>query len=335
MKKILLFVLILCFAASVFTVSAATFEDMPNDWSTNALQHAVANGLLQGTDNKLLPKDKLTRAQMATILVRALGATEKGDISAFTDVKTTSWYYDSMAISYKMGIFRGDGAGKMNPDNAITRQEAFVVLSRAFSLSSSTTSGLNKFTDSADVASWAKEGIEALVINGYVGGSNGKLNPNANITRAEFAQVMYNLVKTYGNVAEDIPTAGTVIGNVIVRGNITKLSDLNIEGDLIIGDGVPSNFSLENVNVSGRIVIRAKGDFSYDGTAGELILASENSSIIISADSTVSKITIVSDTSSFETLTNGSSTPSKPSIPSKPVTPTNPDPAEDIWTNFH
>lgn len=338
MKKILLFILALCFAASVFTVSAATFEDMPDDWSTTALQHAVANGLLQGTDNKLLPKDKLTRAQMATILVRALGATEKGDISSFTDVKTSAWYYDAMAISYKMGIFRGDGAGKMNPDNAITRQEAFVVLSRAFSLSSSTTSGLNRFTDSADVASWAKEGIEALVINGYVGGSNGKLNPNANITRAEFAQVMYNLVKSYVNTDADVPTAGTVAGNVIVRGTVTKLKDITVDGDLIIGDGAYLNLSLENVKVSGRIVIRAKGDFSYDGETAELILVPENSSVIISAESTVAKITIVSNTSSFETLTNGSSTPSTPStpsVPSKPVTPTVPDPDEDIWTNFH
>ena len=298
MKKILLFVLVLCFAASVFTVSAATFEDMPDDWSTTALQHAVANGLLQGTDNKLLPKDKLTRAQMATILVRALGATEKGDISSFTDVKTTAWYYDAMAISYKMGIFRGDGAGKMNPDNAITRQEAFVVLSRAFSLSSSTTSGLNRFTDSAEVASWAKEGIEALVINGYVGGSNGKLNPNANITRAEFAQVMHNLVKTYVNAENDIPTTD-VIGNVVVRGNITGLQDITVEGDLIIGEGA-SSIVLNNVTVKGRVIIRAKGDFVFDGIAEELNLLSENSSVVISSNSKVSSINVTSETSTVK-----------------------------------
>ncbi len=332
MKKLLAILLAVCLSVSAITVFA--FEDMPNDWSTTALQHAVANGLLNGTDNKLLPKDNLTRAQMATILVRALGAKEEGDISSFTDVKKSAWYYSAMAISYKMGIFRGDGAGKLNPDAAITRQEAFVVLSRAFALTSSTTSGLAKFSDSADVASWAKEGIEALVINGYVGGSNGKLNPNSRITRAEFAQVMYNLIKTYGNTAEDVDVSGEIHGNLIIRGDkVTNVKNLVINGDLIIGDGIPSGFKFDNVTVNGRVVIRAKGSFTFDGTANELVLVPENSQVTISSDSTVSKVNVVSNTSSFEVLekTGGST---KPSTPTTPTTPTTPDPEEDIWTNF-
>ena len=329
LKKIASIILVICIALS--SVSVFAFDDMPDDWSTTALKHAVANGLLSGYDNKLMPKDKLTRAQMATILVRALGATELGDISSFTDVKKDAWYHDAMAISYKMGIFRGDGAGKLNPDSPITRQEAFVVLSRAFSLSASTTSGISKFKDGGEVAAWAKEGIEALIVSGYVAGSNGKINPNSHITRAEFAQVMYNLVKTYANKVEDIPTNGEIHGNVIVRGSdVSKLKGITINGDLIIGEGVSSKLSLTDVIVNGRIVIRAKGNFSFDGEAKELILTSENSDILISADSTVAKVTIVSSTSSYEVLSGTGTTPSKPVSP-KPV---NPDPEEDIWTNF-
>lgn len=329
LKKLASIILVICIALS--SVSVFAFDDMPDDWSTTALKHAVANGLISGYDNKIMPKDNLTRAQMATILVRALGATELGDISSFTDVKKDAWYHDAMAISYKMGIFKGDGAGKLNPDAAITRQEAFVVLSRAFSLSASTTSGLSKFTDGGSVAAWAKEGIEALVVNGYVGGSNGKINPNANITRAEFAQVMYNLVKTYGNKSEDIPTNGEIHGNVIIRSNsVTKLKGITVNGDLIIGEGASSTLSLADAVVNGRVVIRTKGNFSFDGEAKELILTSENSDVIISGDSTVSKVTIVSSTSSFEVLAGSGTKPSNPTSP-KPVTP---DPEEDIWTNF-
>ena len=316
------------------SITAFAFDDMPDDWSTTALKHAVANGLLQGADNKLLPKDNLTRAQMATILVRALGATEKGDISAFTDVKTSAWYYDAMAISFKMGIFRGDGAGKLNPDNPITRQEAFVVLSRAFSLSASTTSGIAKFSDAADVASWAKEGIEALIVNGYVAGSNGKLNPNAKITRAEFAQVMYNLIKIYTSRSDEIPVSGAVHGNVIVRGNlVTAIRNVTIEGDLIIGDSIPSGLELDNVTVKGRVVIRAKGNFRFDGDAKELVIAGENSNVSVSSDSSVSKVTVLSSTSGFETEEAPSTTPTTPTTPSNPVNP-DPVPEEDIWTNF-
>lgn len=328
LKKIILLITVICLAMSALTAYA--FDDMPDDWSTTALKHAVSNGLLNGTDNKLLPRDNLTRAQMATILVRALGAKEAGDISSFTDVKTTAWYYDAMAISYKMGIFKGDGAGKLNPDNPITRQEAFVVLSRAFSITSASNTALAKFSDSNDVAAWAKEGMAGLVANGYVAGSNGKLNPLSRITRAEFAQVMYNLVKTYGNTLDDIPSNGEIHGNVIVRGSdMTTVKDVIINGDLIIGDGVRSSFKFDNVTVNGRVIIRAKGTFTFDGVASELILIPENSDVIISGESTISKVTIVSESSSFEVISNSGT---KPSTPSKPVNPT---PDEDIWTNFH
>lgn len=57
------------------TSEIPTFSDMPDDWSTAALEHAVENGLLQGADGKIMPNDKLTRAQMATLIVRAFGAT--------------------------------------------------------------------------------------------------------------------------------------------------------------------------------------------------------------------------------------------------------------------
>ena len=67
------------------------FSDMPNDWSTAALKNAVKNGLLVGNDGKILPNEPLTRAQMAAVIVRAFGATVKGDIRGFTDVNPASW----------------------------------------------------------------------------------------------------------------------------------------------------------------------------------------------------------------------------------------------------
>lgn len=275
-----------------------TFEDMPDDWSATALRHAVANGLIQGTDGKLLPGDELTRAQMAAILVRAFGATEKGDITGFTDVDPSAWYYDAMAISYKMGLFKGAGSGRMNPDANITRQEAFVVLSRAFALLPSSTASIDGFTDSADVADWAKRDIAVLVEHGYVGGRNGRIDPDADITRAEFAQVMYNLVKTYVDVKEDVPA--TAVGNVVVRGNVLRLQDITVDGDLIIGEGASYYITLTNVNVKGRVVIRAKGDFVFDGTAEKLILTSENSSITLASNSNVSTVKVTSDTSTVK-----------------------------------
>jgi len=59
-------------AASNSDINIPTFPDMPNDWSTEALQKALENGLLRGSDDGLLhPNSTLTRAEMAAIMNRA------------------------------------------------------------------------------------------------------------------------------------------------------------------------------------------------------------------------------------------------------------------------
>ena len=66
--------------------NTSTFPDMPSDWSTQALQNAVNNGLLNGIDGKIAAGENLTRAQMAAIVTRAFGTNGKANISSFGDV---------------------------------------------------------------------------------------------------------------------------------------------------------------------------------------------------------------------------------------------------------
>ncbi len=251
-------IIIAVFPASVFGLSE--FTDMPNNWSTAALKNAVSNGLLKGSNGKIMPNENLTRAQMAAVVNRAFGTIEKVDISKFTDVSPSAWYYDDMAKAVQMQTFKGDGS-KLSPESNITREEAFVVLSRAFKLSGANLGVLDRFTDSALVSTWAKDGVASLVAAGYVNGSNGILNPKQNITRAEFAKIMDNLVKVY------IKEAGTYTslskGNVMINVPNVTLKDVTVEGDLIIGDGVgDGDVVLDNVNVTGRTIIRGGGENS-------------------------------------------------------------------------
>ena len=90
---------------------------------------------------------------MATIITRAFGAKDKGKISKFSDVKVSDWFYDSMSKAYKMGVIKGYN-NKLNPNDPITRQEAFVMIARAFRLESADL--VNKsFTDTGQIADWA------------------------------------------------------------------------------------------------------------------------------------------------------------------------------------
>jgi hypothetical protein len=239
------------------TDAAPTFPDMPDNWATKALESAVANGILTGYDDgKLWPNNPLTRAQMATIITRAFGATENADISAYSDVKSTDWFAGSIAKAVKMGVMQGYD-GKMSPNDNITREQAFVVLARALKLDTATEAN-KSFSDSGDVSDWAKGHIFAMVNAGYIQGSDGKLNPKANITRAEFAQVIYNVIKQYIKAAGEYTTVAD--GNVMVSVPGVTLKNVTINGDLIVGDGVgDGNLTLENVAVKGRLVARGGG----------------------------------------------------------------------------
>lgn len=241
-------------STNAFAAVPSDFSDFPTDWSAPAMTHAVQNGLLNGSDGKILPKGLLTRAQMATMVNRAFASSAKASLTGFTDMVPGVWHYDEMAKSVRMGAFQG-ADGKLSPNDPITREQAFAVLARAFGLADGSAAALNKFSDGAQVSSWAKGAVAALVEQGYVTGADGALNPQSYITRAEFAQVMDALVAAYGD--QDLKDQ-TVEGNLILRSNST-LENVTVKGDLILADGV-SAASLKNVTVTGRLVVRGGTD---------------------------------------------------------------------------
>ena len=241
-------------STNAFAAVPSDFSDFPTDWSAPAMTHAVQNGLLNGSDGKILPKGLLTRAQMATMVNRAFASSAKASLTSFTDMVPGVWHYDEMAKSVQMGVFQG-ADGKLSPNDPITREQAFAVLARAFGLADGKASSLDKFSDGAQVSSWAKGAVAALVEQGYVSGADGALNPQSYITRAEFAQVMDALVAAYAD--QDLKDQ-TVEGNLILRTNST-LENVTVKGDLILADGV-SAASLKNVTVTGRLVVRGGTD---------------------------------------------------------------------------
>jgi hypothetical protein len=239
------------------TAFASSFTDMPEDWSTVALKNAISNGLIEGENGKVMPKANLTRAQMATIINRAFGAVDKASLAGYADVPTSAWYYDEMSKAVKMKTFVGSG-DRLNPDANITREEVFVVLAKAFKLTGAPKTVLDGFLDKSTVKSWAIDATASLISAGYISGSNNRINPQKYITRAEFAQLMDNLIKKY------ITTAGTfssdINGNVMINMSDVILKDMTVAGDLIIGDGVGNgNVTLNNVTVKGRTLVRGGG----------------------------------------------------------------------------
>ncbi|NLM84605.1 MAG: S-layer homology domain-containing protein, partial [Clostridiales bacterium] len=257
-KRLLSVLLALCMLSTLVpAVAALSFSDMPNDYSTVALQAAIDNGLLNGSDGKILPNDYLTRAQMATIIVRAFGATNEASLAGFSDVTGEEWYAPYLAKAVYMKVLQGDGT-RLMPTDPITRQQVFTILARALKLEDGTRADLAAFSDASSVAPWAVGPTAALVKAGFIHGSDGKLNPTANILRKDFAVVMHNIFKKY------ITQPGTVTelpeGCVLINVPGVTLKNVTVKGDLVIGDGVgDGDVILENVTITGRMVVRGGG----------------------------------------------------------------------------
>ncbi len=243
--------------------AAADYPDLPPEgvWSHDALTAAVDNGLLRGTDGKLLPDGLLTRSQMAAVINRAFGAVEKAGLSGYTDVAAGAWYREDMALAVCMKTLSGDGAGRLSPEALATREAVFTVLARAMRLPNGDGAALAGYADASQVSSWARGPVAAMVAGGYVQGSGNLLNPRGNMTRAEYAQVLYNLLGGYigaAGVYTEIPE-----GNVMVNAPGVTLKGVTVAGDLIVGDGVADgDLVLDGVTVQGRLVVRGGGGHS-------------------------------------------------------------------------
>lgn len=283
--------------------SVAKFTDMPTDEVTAAaINNAVKNGLLSGyEDGTVRPDANIKRSEMAVIITNACKVEKEGNISRFGDVKETDWFYSAMAKAYEMGAFAGDGVN-MNPNNNITFQECFTVLSEVFDLvapyqfldaipetipANKFLSGrrlydiscLNQFTDKADIAEWAIPYVAGVVSRGGFSGIDGKAMPKEYITRAQFATVMDNLIKTYIDKPgeyKELP-----VGNVMVRCNGAIFKDIEIKGDIYVGDSVSANeITIENVTAD-RLVVRGCAE-PTENKDGELTYNEANVGITVS-----------------------------------------------------
>lgn len=268
-------------------VSAADPDeyDIPDDWSHDALVFAVENDVLRGDENQNLnPQNKITRAEMAAVLVRLLGATQTGSLSAFTDVDPTAWYCAELGTAYACGIFGGVSETQMMPGAPITREQAVVVLCRAFGIVSDDREAYTAFSDAAFVSAYARDSVSAMrtlgLANGY---EDGSFRPLAYITRAEIAQLLYNILDCIADSPEELPEGGTVL----YRGTQALPAELKLDGTLILGQAMPAKFTPEDWSVSGTLVVRTGKGTNADLTnvkAAELVCAPLSGSVQATAD---------------------------------------------------
>lgn len=245
-------------ALGALAADPSAFKDIPEGWAKDAIIYAIQNDLFHGDGQGYIrPNATMTRAEMATVLNQALGATATAKIN-FSDVAQGAWYYSTVQKAVQMGTFVGTSDTTFSPELGITRESAFLALANSLCLSAADTKALDAYSDKDQISPWARNAIAALVENGYVTGNAGRILPKDTITRAEFVQVMYNLFPEYIVKTGEVSQFGD--GNVVIRVSGVTAKKAEVKGDLIVGDGVGSgSFRVDDSKIAGRLLVRGGG----------------------------------------------------------------------------
>ncbi|WP_276355730.1 S-layer homology domain-containing protein [Cohnella caldifontis] len=174
-------------------------NDVKGHWAKADVNDMSSRLIIQGvTATEFHPDASITRAEFAAIVTRALGiqgVTHKG---IFTDVASENWYAGAVQAAADYKLIEGYSDGSFRPNQKITRQEAAAVLARATGIANlkpdlpdaEISRLLSTFADGSHVANWARSNVAAAIRLSLIYGRDGKLDLNADLTRAETAAIV-------------------------------------------------------------------------------------------------------------------------------------------------
>ena len=195
---------------STYTViwNPVTFKDVEKHWARDYVNEVGSRLIDDGVGNgDFAPNRAITRAEFASMVVKALGLKGTNFPEKFGDVYKEDSYYDAIYTAYEYGILTGYSNGNFGPQDLITREQAMTMLAKAMEIAdmnvtvsdADESNQLKLFKDYDSISLYAREAATICVKNGIFEGDNkGKLTPKDNITRAESATIIIKLLKTAG-----------------------------------------------------------------------------------------------------------------------------------------
>ncbi|WMJ78786.1 S-layer homology domain-containing protein [Sedimentibacter sp. MB35-C1] len=178
-----------------------SFNDVAESaWYNNAVSFIAAREITGGTgDGNYSPEARLTRGEFMVMMMKTYGISpDENTTHNFADAGDT-YYTGYLAAAKRLGISAGVGNNMYAPDKEITRQEMVALLYNALKVIDQIPTGnsgrtLSDFADAGQINPWALDAMTLLVNTGTIGGSGGNIYPASTTTRAEMAQVLYNLL---------------------------------------------------------------------------------------------------------------------------------------------
>ena len=173
--------------------------DIQSHWAQAFIQALVDRSFISGfPDGSFKPDAILTRAQFAAILAKSFDLPAKRQPIPFNDVPSNFWGAEAINKATAMGFISGYPDGTFRPGQNLTRVQAMVALVSGLGLTGGQLSTLGTYSDRTGIPSYAVEAVSTatqkrMVVN-YP--TPKQLNPNRDMTRAEFAAILYQSLVT-------------------------------------------------------------------------------------------------------------------------------------------
>lgn len=232
--------------------SSFAFTDVSNHWAKETIEKMENYKLIRGyLDHTFQPDKEMTRAEFVKVVCEMLKL-EKESQKYIPDLSRQDWYYSDMRKAVEAGIIQGDLEGYVHPNSKITREEAVVILARAFHVVQN--DNINKaYLDASDISDWAKEDISLFLKNGYLTGyENDTIKPKATIKRAEALTIINRMIPNF--LKADV-YSGMMNGNALVFDNNVALNNLVINGTLIIPSTYANTLNTKSVEVMQNVIV--------------------------------------------------------------------------------
>lgn len=178
----------------------STFTDLDSvEWAQEAIEYLADKNIVNGTgDNKFEPNNFVTREQFVLMIANAFNIKDSAAVCDFSDMPKSHWAYEAVASAYQSGIVLGESDQLFGTGQPITRQDMAIIAYRAATKAGYEfeNTGELTFSDSADIADYAKESVAAMsakgIINGY---PDSRFAPLDTATRAQAAKIIYAIIK--------------------------------------------------------------------------------------------------------------------------------------------
>lgn len=240
----------------IMTVSTVclAYTDTKGHWAEKSIDNLSKIEVVKGYDDDTFrPDEYITRAELITTINRLL-KNEVQSAKYVPDNNSKDWYYAEIKKAIASGILQGDTDGSVRPNDYVTREEAIVLLYRAFSRDTSENLKLNAYTDAKDVSNWAYSAVSIFAKEKYISGyTDATIRPKEKITRAE---VMTILDRIFAEIMVKGSYEGNVYGNLLINSSEVEVTNSVIDGNLIIAEGTYGEMKLKNIIVNGNLIMR-------------------------------------------------------------------------------